>query len=271
MATKGRTGGKEGKKNTSYLNRLKANSDSLSVYNKALKNQREINSIIDYNKKIKAENKISKAAYDKDTAMIKNLDATKESALRGETTQYYKDNKIDRRPSVIMNEQRVMSSYSKGDTLTRKEYESMAKKYKAQGLVLDTDTTNIPVDKYGNSRLGMGPINPKYGKNRKPYKPKKLKLFNESMRSGDVEKLKPGPPPKKEELVKVTPKKIKQTPVKEKEFKPKKVPGYLINKRKKKNKFKKFVSSTNPFTGKTVTRKKRKVRNLVTGKNNRIR
>jgi len=75
-------------------------------------------------------------------------------------------------------------------------------------------------------------------------------------------------PPKP--LVKVTPRKIKQIPVKEKEFKPKKVPGYLVNKRKKKNKFKKFVSSLNPFTGKKVVRKKRKVRNLVTGKNNRI-
>ena len=90
------------------------------------------------------------------------------------------------------------------------------------------------------------------------------------MRSGDVEKLKPSPPPKKEKLVKVTPKKTKQTPVKEKEFKPKKVPGYLVNRRKKKSKIKNTVSSINAFTGKKVIRKKRKVRNLVTGKNNRI-
>jgi len=113
-----------------------------------------------------------------------------------------------------------MSSYQKGDTLTRKEYDGMAKKYKAKGLVLDTDTTNIPVDKYGNSRLGMGAINPKYGKNRKAYKPKKLKLFNENMRSGDVEKLKPGPPPKKKNLVKITKKKLEKLPVKKTENKP---------------------------------------------------
>lgn len=246
MGTKGRTGGKDGKKNTSYLNRLKANSDSLAVYNKALKYQRELNSIIDYNTKTKEENKKSKAAYDKETSDIAKASITKP----------------DRRPNVIMN--------TSGDTLTRKEYNKYARKQNREGRKIDSDTTNIAVDRFGPNQTGVGPFGEKYGKFRQPYKPKKLKLFNESMRSGDVEKLKPSPPPKKEKLVKVTPKKTKQTPVKEKEFKPKKVPGYLVNRRKKKSKIKKTVSSINAFTGKKVIRKKRKVRNLVTGKNNRI-
>ena len=107
MGTKGRTGGKDGKKNTSYLNRLKANSDSLAVYNKALKYQKELNSIIDYNTKTKEENKKSKAAYDKETSDIAKASITKP----------------DRMPNVIMN--------TSGDTLT-KRIQQVRKKTKSR-------------------------------------------------------------------------------------------------------------------------------------------
>ena len=251
----GRTGGKDGKKNTSYLNRLKANSDSLAVYNKALKNQRELNSIIDYNTKTKEENKKSKAAYDKETSDIAKAGIAKP----------------DRRPSVIMN--------TAGDTLTREEYNKYARKQNREGRKIDSDTTNVAVDRFGPNQTGVGPFGEKYGKFRQPYKPKKLKLFNKSMRSGDVEKLKPGPPPKKEEVVKVRKKlPVKKLPVKKTKVELTKVPKYLVNKgkytKKKKNIIKNFITTINPFNGKKVVRKriprKKKVLNLVTGKKRRL-
>ena len=53
-----------------------------------------------------------------------------------------------------------------------------------------------------------------------------------------------------------------------------KVPGYLANKgkypKKKKNIIQNFITTINPFSGNKVVRKKRNVKNLVTGKNNRI-
>lgn len=138
----------------------------------------------------------------------------------------------------------------------KKKSEEKEKRGKEKG-------TKIRSDKGGkNAARHSYDVDPSYtkeliDKKLKPTKPKKPSYVKYV-------------PRKKEKLVKVTPRKIKTTPVKEKEFEPKKVPGYLINRRKKKSKIKKIVSSINAFTGKKVIRKKRKVRNLVTGKNNRI-
>ena len=82
-------------------------------------------------------------------------------------------------------------------------------------------------------------------------------------------------PRKIDKINKITPLELKKLPVRKiEEIKLKKTSGYLANKGKykknKKNKLKDFIVSLNPFSGNKVVRKKRNVRNLVTGKNNRI-
>ena len=93
---------------------------------------------------------------------------------------------------------------------------------------------------------------------------------------------KPKPPvyekyvPRKIDKINVIPKiELKALPVKPiNPLKLTKVPGYLANKgkypKKKKNIIQNFITTINSFNGNKVVRKKRNVKNLVTGKNNRI-
>tara|TARA_R100000544_G_C2215837_1_gene54535 strand:+ start:76 stop:723 length:648 start_codon:yes stop_codon:yes gene_type:complete len=205
-------------------------------------------------KKLKEVKVSAKSLYNKD---IMKQYQTQLKSYNDSTTSY----NLQLQKNKLINE--ANASYGEDGIRKRnqKKVANLTKKQKDLGIYLKNEPT-YTMDKAYNyvrnedNRI-MYPENMGLDPNKTRYK------------TTNASSLKPKRKPTKP-VRKVVKEKIKKIPVKEKEFKPKKVPGYLINKRKKKNKFKKFVSSLNPFTGKKVIRKKRKVRNLVTGKNNRI-
>lgn len=165
---------------------------------------------------------------------------------------------------------------SKSGRFTDAEDKQNKKEYlKNYGENLDRGIYKKPVDFQIES-------NYKGGKNADRHSYKVPSTYTKESIDKALKPTKPKPPvyekyvPRKIDKINVISKiELKALPVKPiNPLKLTKVPGYLANKgkypKKKKNIIQNFITTINPFSGNKVVRKKRNVKNLVTGKNNRI-